>query len=243
MPSRAATLPVEPSRSPGFLVTSIAMHLAAFWLLLHAPTHSVELSRKQSTPMLVSLIAEPMPQPVVETPKPAVKPQPPLATPKKIVVRQQPKPVPAPGPVIKPELVNEPEVTPPEDTQQALPMEDTHSVAAAPQQTARMEPAPVPAQEPVVEPPRFGVAYLKNPPPEYPAVSRRLGEEGRVILRVLVTAGGKPQTVEIEDGSGSRRLDNAAMDAVKKWQFIPAKRDNTPVSAYVLVPLKFALNG
>jgi protein TonB len=112
---------------------------------------------------------------------------------------------------------------------------------APPKQAEAVEKAPPPAPEPVIEPPRFGAAYLSNPAPQYPRISRRLGEEGSVLLRVLVAQSGDANTVEVEKGSGSDRLDEAALEAVKKWKFIPAKRNNQPISAYVLVPIKFSL--
>lgn len=96
--------------------------------------------------------------------------------------------------------------------------------------------------QPVVEPPRFGAAYLHNPPPKYPPASRRLGEEGRVMLRVLVSADGASASVEVESSSGFDRLDKAAIDAVRKWQFIPAKRDKKPIDAHVIVPIQFTLS-
>jgi protein TonB len=98
-------------------------------------------------------------------------------------------------------------------------------------------------EEPKIEPPRFGVAYLNNPAPAYPPISRRLGEQGRVMLKVLVSAAGEPQSVALETGSGSDRLDQAAIEAVKQWRFVPAKRNGQSLSAYVLVPLKFVLRG
>jgi protein TonB len=96
--------------------------------------------------------------------------------------------------------------------------------------------------EPAVEPPRFGAAYLNNPAPTYPPVSRRFGEQGRVLLRVLVSENGLAQSVQLDSSSGFEKLDRAAIEAVKKWSFIPAKRSNQPVSAYVLVPVKFSLS-
>lgn len=93
-----------------------------------------------------------------------------------------------------------------------------------------------------IEPPRFGVAYLNNPAPDYPAMSRRVAEEGRVLLKVLVSASGGAETIQIEKTSGYSRLDSAAIEAVKKWQFIPAKKAGQTLSAYVLVPVKFSLN-
>ena len=98
------------------------------------------------------------------------------------------------------------------------------------------------APEEKVEPPRFGVSYLNNPAPDYPAMSRRIGEEGRVLMKVLVSADGAAEDVQIEKSSGSERLDNAAMQAVKRWRFIPAKKNNQALSAYVMVPMKFSLD-
>lgn len=97
--------------------------------------------------------------------------------------------------------------------------------------------------EQAVEPPKFGAAYLHNPVPEYPPMARRKGEQGRVLLQVLVSENGKAEKVEIETGSGFSSLDQAALQAVSKWSFIPAKKGNRPVSAYVLVPVRFSLNG
>lgn len=97
-------------------------------------------------------------------------------------------------------------------------------------------------EESLVEPPSFAAAYLQNPAPEYPQLSRRMGEQGRVLLRVLVSSNGVADRVKIETSSGSSKLDEAALRAVEKWNFVPAKRSNQPVSAYVLVPVKFSLN-
>ena len=91
--------------------------------------------------------------------------------------------------------------------------------------------------------PSFNAAYLNNPAPNYPSVSRRLGEQGLVLLRVQVTADGTAESVELQTGSGSSRLDQAALEAVKKWQFVPAKRGEQSVSASVVVPVRFSLEG
>lgn len=91
--------------------------------------------------------------------------------------------------------------------------------------------------------PRFNVDYLKNPPPLYPALSRRLGEQGRVMLRALVRADGTPAEVAIHRSSGSPRLDQAALDAVRRWRFVPARQGDTAIAAPVLVPISFTLQG
>jgi len=93
-----------------------------------------------------------------------------------------------------------------------------------------------------IELPKFGVAYLNNPAPDYPGVSKRAGEEGRVLLKVLVSANGDAENVDIEKSSQFDRLDQAAINAVKRWRFIPARKGNQMLSAYVLVPVKFSLS-
>ncbi|MCW5603498.1 MAG: energy transducer TonB [Burkholderiales bacterium] len=89
--------------------------------------------------------------------------------------------------------------------------------------------------------PVFNATYLYNPPPSYPLVSRRLGEQGTVTLRVLVTREGLPVNIDVERSSGSRHLDRAAMETVRTWRFAPVRKGAQPVEAWVLVPVAFRL--
>lgn len=89
---------------------------------------------------------------------------------------------------------------------------------------------------------RFDAAYLHNPHPEYPPLSRRLGEEGKVLLKVRVTPEGRPAAVDLEKSSNFDRLDEAARQAVARWRFIPAKRGDEPIEASVIVPIVFRLD-
>lgn len=89
--------------------------------------------------------------------------------------------------------------------------------------------------------PHFNADYLRNPAPAYPVQSRRLGEEGKVLLRVFVTSEGQAGQVELRTSSGSARLDHAAQEAVARWKFEPARRGTEAVSAWVLVPIVFNL--
>lgn len=116
--------------------------------------------------------------------------------------------------------------------------------AVAPQPAAepRIDPKPAaPAAPAPVSGARFDADYLQNPKPVYPPMSRRLGEEGKVILRVRVSAEGHAREVEIKQGSGFSRLDAAARDAVARWRFVPAKRGDEAVESWVAVPIQFAL--
>jgi protein TonB len=90
--------------------------------------------------------------------------------------------------------------------------------------------------------PQFTAAYLHNPAPDYPAMARRQGMEGRVLLKVAVTAQGKAAQVLLHRSSGFPLLDNAARKAVQRWQFVPAKRGDKAVYAEVVVPVQFKLN-
>lgn len=93
-----------------------------------------------------------------------------------------------------------------------------------------------------VVPPRFDAAYLQNPEPGYPILSKRLGEEGKVILRVLVNPEGLAEQVEVRQSSGHARLDQAALVTVRRWRFTPARRGAERLAAWVLVPLSFQLD-
>jgi len=93
--------------------------------------------------------------------------------------------------------------------------------------------------EPALTAARFDADYLHNPAPAYPAQSRRLKEEGTVLLLVRVSTEGTPLSVEIRNSSGFERLDEAGLQAVRQWRFVPAKRGSDNVVASVLVPIQF----
>jgi protein TonB len=90
-------------------------------------------------------------------------------------------------------------------------------------------------------PPIFNAAYLENPSPAYPSASRRFGETGHVLLRVFVSAVGRAERIELKTSSGFDRLDDAARMAVTRWRFIPARRGEEAIAAWVLVPISFAM--
>jgi protein TonB len=89
--------------------------------------------------------------------------------------------------------------------------------------------------------PSYGAAYLHNPPPSYPAVARKLKLQGTAIVRILVSSEGQPKNVELEKTSGVRLLDDAAVEAVKHWSFVPARRGNNRIAAWVNAPIRFRL--
>lgn len=175
----------------------------------------------------------PRPLPVVQVsllapPEPRITPLQP--TPQK--VEKQPRPV------------VEKRVTAPISKPVEQPVAE-HALQQAPVAVAQpAPPAPAPAQpmaEALVEPPRYNAAYLSNPPPAYPLAARRRGVEGTVLVRAEVAAGGECLRAELKKSSGAEVLDQAALEAVKKWRFVPAKRGSQAVVAWVEVPITFKL--
>ncbi len=83
--------------------------------------------------------------------------------------------------------------------------------------------------------------YLSNPKPNYPAGDRAAGHQGRVILRVRVSAEGRPESVNLLQSSGYSGLDMAALDAVRRWKFRPARMGPLAIPINADVPVNFVL--
>jgi protein TonB len=77
--------------------------------------------------------------------------------------------------------------------------------------------------------------------PTYPPMSRRLGEEGTVRVKVLVDERGRARDVQIAQSSGFARLDQAAMDAVRRWKFVAATDGANPITVWTQVAVTFKL--
>lgn len=245
----SADVAVNPAKGQGRRWQSLILWLIVMaihgglllWLLTHAAPEIVEL---QPQPIQVALIAMPAKTPAE---KPAVVPVIEKQKPKKTVTTAQKTaqqtPVERPLPVVEP-IVESASNQPKYEAKVA----DSAPSAEAPQAAAPTPAVTQPAAQPrpdieeKEEPPKFGVAYLNNPAPEYPRMSKRAGEQGRVLMKVLVTTEGMPASVDIQKSSGFERLDAAAINAVKQWRFEPARKGGKAVSAYVLVPLSFTLN-
>ena len=179
--------------------------------------------------MTVSLLS-----PAEPTPAPERPPQP-------VKVKES-----RPTPVVQPKAVA---ATKP--VQQALltsaatagnPVESTAPVAqvspAAPSAPSQVQDAPV-----AMVPPKFDAAYLSNPAPPYPTLSKRMGEEGRVLLKVHVGADGRPLEVSIAQSSGFARLDESARETVlRNWRFVPARQGDKAIAGSVKVPVIYTLN-
>lgn len=208
--------------APTLTWRNLALVLAAHGLLL------ITLQRMELVPALpeapsisVDLLAPPVSTAPVTSPAPS--PQ--------VEKRVSPRPPPA----IQPSTPLLASAGPSPATESAPSTPPAPAAAMAP-----AVPVTVPAAATLTQP-RYDADYLHNPAPAYPPLSRRLAEEGKVLLRVFVDTNGRAGAVEIKQGSGSARLDQAAADAVAQWKFFPARRGDEAVGAWVLVPIIFSL--
>ncbi len=192
------------------IVVSGLLHasVAAWWLSRQAQT--LEMPGVQE--VTVSLISPepPAPEPVAVPPPPA-PPEPELLRDDEMAEKHK---------VIKKK--------PPERKPQPQPVQEQ---PLTPTPVAESKPAPAP-----VTTARYDADYLNNPAPGYPQLSRRLGEEGQVMVRAQVSADGKVLSVELKQSSGFERLDEAALKAVAKYRFT-----SIGYISFVVVPIKFNL--
>lgn len=199
---------------------AIAHAAVLFLLLTVVPSERLAELARPLTVRLIELAPE-------APPPPPPKPQP---------ERSRPKPQP-PAPIL---AVNTPAPAGPAPTF-TVPTPPAPPPVAAPPMPSFVAAPPAPAL--TVTQARFDADYLKNPKPVYPPSSRRLGEEGKVVLRVHVDVEGRPGEIELKHSSGFPRLDTAAREAVTQWRFVPARRGDEAVAAWVLVPIVFSLEG
>lgn len=212
----------------------VLAHAVGLWTL------EAGLLRK-AAPQDVVVPAEVVAEVIVAAPPPAPPPPAPPAPktpplPRPAVVKT-PIPRPAPAPVPLP--VAQAPATPNAPVVQAS--EAVPAPAPAPVAPPSPPAPPAPPAPPRIELPSSHAAYLQNPAPAYPAISKRMGEQGKVVLRVLIGADGLPQKVELQQSSGYDRLDRQAQEAVMRWRFVPGKRNGVPETMWNLVPINFVL--
>lgn len=223
-------------RGLGFLI-ALGLHLAWFGLM---PNSEKPEPITPPQPIMVEWIGDAKTQ--------QAPPTPPAQQAQKQPEKNLNKPKTPPKPVKKPNLLstagNAPTaIAAPEPTPEPPHAEPT---SAAPTSAPAPAPSSASASETASAPmtlPNLNADYLNNPAPAYPSASRQLGEQGKVLLRVLVNADGQVEQVTLRRSSGYDRLDQAAQETVQKWRFVPARRGEQVVSAWVVVPVSFSLEG
>jgi len=203
----------------GTVVVLHGLLIAAFVLAIRPGpiTHPAAITE------ITLLHSEPAPEP------PAVAP---TALPMRAPALREVSPLPVPElpPIASQSTVRE-EATPASQPQVSSP-------AAAPAAPRQAEADAVDS-----EPHMDEASAAGNPKPVYPAASRKLGEVGTVMIRVYVLADGTVGELHLAQSSGFGRLDAAALDAVRKWRFVPAMRAGQPIAMWYMQSVRFALNG
>lgn len=92
-----------------------------------------------------------------------------------------------------------------------------------------------------VHEPNADALSLHNPAPPYPRLSVEEGEEGNVLLRICVTEAGEFAGVDLARSSGFKRLDDSALNTVKRWRFIPASRAGVAIPFCYRHRIRFSL--
>jgi protein TonB len=222
----------------GAVTVVAALHLAA--LLAWAPP----LARRNTPPDVP-------PQPALLTVSLAplvparLTPPPPKKTPP--AQTEHPSPSPPKLTETPPIPETQPRATQPLATQTASGAADPgapspYASSGAVKETASGPVNPVAFSPPTVadaDPPLTSADYLDSPPPAYPAASRRRGEQGRVMVSVLVSAEGLVKDAFVATSSGFPRLDEAALVAVRRWKFVPARRGGVAIDRRHLIPMNF----
>jgi periplasmic protein TonB len=212
----------------------VLLHVGALWALQSGLLH-------QATEVFVpvAIVTEIITPPLARPEPPAAKPEPEPTPPKPTRAPEPPrhavahKAPPAPAP----KLTAAPEVPPAPNAPTGV----SEPQPAPPPVAAPVAAAPAPAAAPAarVELPVSDADYLHNPKPAYPPASRRLGEKGKVVLRVLIGPDGTAQDATVLESSGYDRLDRTALAAVRQWRYVPGKRGGVPEPMWVKVPINF----
>jgi periplasmic protein TonB len=219
------------SRTSVIVSSVVLFHIAALWAM-----HTGLLQRvvEVVVPVMAISQAEPPPPPP-KPPEPVKPPEPPKPTPPP----KTPQPVLTPPPTPQPPAPATPE--PPAVLAAPTASVTAPVVPAAAPAPPPPAPPPPPAAPAKVELPSSKADYLHNPPPDYPRMSKRLGEQGKVVLKVLIGTDGAPQKVELVTSSGFERLDKSALDAAMRWRYVPGKRGGVAEAMWYQVPIQFTL--
>jgi protein TonB len=227
----SASVPSLPrfSRNAVIVAGVVVFHVLAIWAL-----QSGLVRRAVEIIVPVEILSE-----LIEPPAPKVVPPPPAPpTPVKqpVVKTKMPTLPPPPQPV----AIADPTPSPNAPTGVTEPQPPAPPIAA-PVAVAPQPAPPAPPAPPKVELPSNDADYLQNPKPVYPAMSKRLGEQGKVVVRVLIGVDGSAQKADINKSSGFDRLDQAALKTVLSWRYSPGKRNGVVEAMWFNVPINFVL--
>ena len=205
----------ELRRRFGPLVLIVLAHVLLFYTV-NKIRHVVH---EPAPPALTMVFIAPVPPSAPRAPKPLTPPaviRPPMMHLSLVNVEQMQPVLSAPAPA----------VAPPEHTQAPAAVISAPTVAAV---------APSSGPKTISS----AVEYLQAPQPIYPALSKRMGEQGKVLLRVLINEKGLAEMVTVMTSSGSARLDEAGRQAVLRALYKPHLEDGRAIAVYAIVPINF----
>ncbi len=223
---------MNPSKRITLIAAAVVLlHAAGIWALQNG---LLRQAAQLVVPVaILSQIIEP-PVPQVETPP--FKPQ--VTQPLQKPV-EKPRALPAtPAPIPVAVIDNTPAPNAPTGV---LTLQPPAAPAAFATAAAVPMPSPAPPTPAKLELPSSDADYLNNPKPHYPPISKRMGEQGKVIVRVLIGTDGHAQKAEIRSSSSYDRLDEAAMATVLRWRYVPGKRNGVAEAMWFNVPIQFVL--
>ena len=219
------------SRNAAIVISVLSFHVMALWAL-----QSGLLRRAVDilipVEMLSDFIEPPAPK---ETPPP---PKPPEQVAQPIIKVKAP--IPPPPPQLIAVVDPMPSVNAPVGVVTPQPPAPPITAAVANTPEPASAPAP-PPPAPRVELPSTDADYLQNPRPLYPAMSKRLGEQGQVVHSVLIGVDGLPISAKLVKSSGFERLDTAAYAAVMSWRYVPGKRNGLATQMSYNAPINWVL--
>lgn len=224
-------------RTPLIVAAVVVLHALGLWAFQSGLIH-----RAIEVMVPSELIAElTQPEPIKPPPAPPALPAPPQKAVPKVSA-----PVPVPAPALLPTAAPALQAAPAEPVSTAAPTASSPVVAVPAGPVAAQAPAvisapPTPPAPAKVALPSSDAQYLQNPKPAYPVLSKRMGEQGKVVVHVLIGADGLPQKAEIKQSSGFERLDKAALSTVLSWKYVPGKRGGVPEAMWFNVPINFVL--
>lgn len=233
----------SPSRTSVIVVTVLLLHVGGLWALQSGLLRRVIADLVVPAEVLIDMSpadaepAPPKPQPPVAPPTPAPRTPAPQPAPAKA-------PQPAPTPLALPATQAEPDNSALSPAPVAV-AANTASANTSAVGTSSATPPPGTAvatnRAPALELPSSDAQYLNNPTPAYPAVSKRLGEQGKVVIRTFIGVDGVAQQAQIKTSSGYDRLDQAALATALKWRYVPGKRAGVAEAMWFDVPFNWVL--
>jgi protein TonB len=215
--------------SQRILIAVVLGHAAVLALLV------MQKSIQEPKPLAIELSLS------TEPTEPRVSAPAPIAQSASISKSAQPLPKPKPSFTPSPSTALTSEVAVPTQPLSTMPTASAATAAEAVKAVAAQDSVALPTKVPMTVLPNSDATYLSNPKPSYPPLSRRLGEQGVVMLSVFVGTSGEVQKLELAKSSGFLRLDDAAQKTVSTWRFAPGKQAGVLQAMWVKVPISFIL--